>query len=472
MHESRSAFLMALVALLVPVGLAGEPAEPPPAQWIVFPCSEAGPAHGQRAPFVIGGVASERGAMASASDEVPTPYIIEPVAGIYDLDIWVDHFFDCDLSPGRLLDWACSGVTLDGHNAHDYRIRSFGQQDRGVPVVAALPGRVIAAIDGRFDKQTSWGGAANYVIIDHGDGQEAYYWHLKKDSVAVQTGDWVEAGQQIGQVGSSGSSRWPHLHFATRVNGVAVEPSTGPCNPGRSGWKKQKRISRKTKLLDLGFTHKCPPANKKWKNPPFALARSGQIGEDDNTLLLWFYILNPRQKTSYVVKAYRPNGSLGYRSERRDLLLDRPVRWVLLWDGIDMSHLRGHQGTWTVVLRFDGRKLVEAPVEVVRSRSKSWNRPPVQPSKLRFRPQRARASLPLACVVKVAPIVDDLDYDIVSYHFQWSVNGEVVREVISAARSDYLAARTGKQGDRVTCVVTPLDDQSVGEPIQKKTVFQ
>ncbi len=53
----------------------------------------------------------------------------------------------------------------------------------------------------------------NHVIIDHGNGEFSVYAHLKPGSVRVRTGERVAQGQQIGQVGSSGNSTEPHLHF-------------------------------------------------------------------------------------------------------------------------------------------------------------------------------------------------------------------------------------------------------------------
>jgi len=53
----------------------------------------------------------------------------------------------------------------------------------------------------------------NCVVIDHGNGEYSFYAHLKPGSVRVLTGDHITRGQQLGQVGSSGNSTEPHLHF-------------------------------------------------------------------------------------------------------------------------------------------------------------------------------------------------------------------------------------------------------------------
>jgi murein DD-endopeptidase MepM/ murein hydrolase activator NlpD len=53
----------------------------------------------------------------------------------------------------------------------------------------------------------------NFVILDHGNGERSYFAHMKQGSVKVKKGDRIAAGQPIGQVGSSGDSAEPHLHY-------------------------------------------------------------------------------------------------------------------------------------------------------------------------------------------------------------------------------------------------------------------
>ena len=77
---------------------------------------------------------------------------------------------------------------------------------QGTPVVSPLPGTV------RFvDNQPS--GAGWYVVLAADDGRTLFFAHLVAGSVTVAEGARVAAGQQIAQVGSTGSSTGPHLHF-------------------------------------------------------------------------------------------------------------------------------------------------------------------------------------------------------------------------------------------------------------------
>ena len=65
---------------------------------------------------------------------------------------------------------------------------------------------------------------ANSVTIDHGDGTKTSYAHFTANTITVRAGDHVTQGQIIGQVGSSGCSTGPHLHFAISLNGKNVDP--------------------------------------------------------------------------------------------------------------------------------------------------------------------------------------------------------------------------------------------------------
>lgn len=84
----------------------------------------------------------------------------------------------------------------------------------GTPIYAAKSGKVTIA---------GWGGqAGNYVSINHGDGFASIYMHMT--NFIVRAGQYVNAGQVIGYVGSTGLSTGPHLHFGISYNGTYVNP--------------------------------------------------------------------------------------------------------------------------------------------------------------------------------------------------------------------------------------------------------
>jgi murein DD-endopeptidase MepM/ murein hydrolase activator NlpD len=84
----------------------------------------------------------------------------------------------------------------------------------GDPVRATANGKVASA---------GWaGGYGRMVEIDHGNGLSTRYGHLSE--IGVKVGDPIKIGQVIGQVGSTGRSTGPHLHYETRIDGEAVDP--------------------------------------------------------------------------------------------------------------------------------------------------------------------------------------------------------------------------------------------------------
>lgn len=85
----------------------------------------------------------------------------------------------------------------------------------GTPFRAAHGGRVLYA-----GWQTAYG---NTIIIDNGNGTTTLYGHASK--LRVRAGQPVRAGQSIGNVGSTGWSTGPHLHFEVRKNGRPVDPT-------------------------------------------------------------------------------------------------------------------------------------------------------------------------------------------------------------------------------------------------------
>ncbi|MDE6731452.1 MAG: peptidoglycan DD-metalloendopeptidase family protein [Oscillospiraceae bacterium] len=99
---------------------------------------------------------------------------------------------------------------------------------KGAPIYAAQSGKVISVINycthnvGKNWSCGCGGGYGNYIIIDHGGGLSTVYAHCQ--AIYVSQGQYVNKGDTIGEVGTTGWSTGFHLHFETRENGVAVNP--------------------------------------------------------------------------------------------------------------------------------------------------------------------------------------------------------------------------------------------------------
>ena len=99
------------------------------------------------------------------------------------------------------------------HNGVDMGART------GTPIYASRAGTVL--------KSGPNGGFGNFVLIGHGDVIDGKYvttGYAHQSRIVVERGQWVERGQLIGYVGSTGLSTTPHLHFELRLDGVPVNP--------------------------------------------------------------------------------------------------------------------------------------------------------------------------------------------------------------------------------------------------------
>ena len=99
-----------------------------------------------------------------------------------------------------------------------------------VNVIAAQSGKVILAKDSPDCPSNTEvvpcgnSGYGNYVKIEDASGVVIIYAHMHQGTITVKEGDYVEQGQVIGKVGSSGKSTGAHLHFEVRVNDSPVAP--------------------------------------------------------------------------------------------------------------------------------------------------------------------------------------------------------------------------------------------------------
>jgi murein DD-endopeptidase MepM/ murein hydrolase activator NlpD len=119
-------------------------------------------------------------------------------------------------------EYISSGFTFHRYHPilHEYRphvgvdlVAKYGE-----PVKSVADGSVIAA---------GWEGElGNCIRIQHQHGMVTIYGHLSKISPDVKAGSYVHMGQLIGNVGSTGLSTGPHLHFAMEKDGAWVNPLT------------------------------------------------------------------------------------------------------------------------------------------------------------------------------------------------------------------------------------------------------
>jgi murein DD-endopeptidase MepM/ murein hydrolase activator NlpD len=112
--------------------------------------------------------------------------------------------------------WPVNGAVVSGFGPR------WGRMHEGVDIAAGFGTPILAAAAGTVSYAGWLGGYGNLVVVEHGGGIATAYAHQQQ--IYVSLGTSVSQGQQLGEVGSTGNSSGPHLHFEVRVNGSAVDP--------------------------------------------------------------------------------------------------------------------------------------------------------------------------------------------------------------------------------------------------------
>lgn len=189
-----------------------------------------------------------------------------PVACTIGQNCWVQQYFDHDASAGAT-DYACGVASYDGHDGTDIRVLNTSVT---VDVVAAASGIVKGVRDGVADNLVKTDAdkvavdkieCGNGVVLDHGEGWETQYCHLRQGSVKVKTGDKVGVGGLLGTIGYSGNAAFPHVHVSVRKDGKKIDPFSADASAGceaadRSIWTAQSQMAlayKDTEVLQLAW---------------------------------------------------------------------------------------------------------------------------------------------------------------------------------------------------------------------------
>lgn len=232
-------------------------------------------------------------------------------------DCYIQSYVDRDPGPGSS-DFTCGGLTYDGHKGTDFRLPNLSDLNADVAVLAAADGVVRAIRDGEpdlgLDHFREGRDCGNAVVITHGDGWETQYCHLANGSVRVKAGDLVQAGEQLGTIGYSGRTEFPHLHLSVRQDGVPVDPFDARPASADCRLEDQSTMWSATAsealnyqpggIVDGGFA----PGAVKLDN-----IRAGTVAlwqEDSPALVFWtrFYGLSPQDELT--LRILGPDGAL------------------------------------------------------------------------------------------------------------------------------------------------------------------
>ena len=108
----------------------------------------------------------------------------------------------------------------------EYRRSPFtGKREfhKGVDIANRVGTPVVATADGTVTFYGKRGSFGNLMVVDHGNGVTTRYAHLGKGLMKI--GEHVQRGEVIAEMGNTGRSTGPHVHYEVHVNGVPVNPS-------------------------------------------------------------------------------------------------------------------------------------------------------------------------------------------------------------------------------------------------------
>lgn len=253
------------------------------------------------------------------------PSLTFPVRCTLGQDCWIANYVDIGAGDDAQ-DFMCQSRTSDAHKGVDIAVSSLHDIRAGVDVVSVLDGKVLRIRDGESDtikssedlevikeQQKECG---NAVLIDHGKagfpGLQSLYCHLKNKSVLVSPGENVKAGQKIAQIGHSGLTEFPHLHYGlTWENGI-IDPFTGKtiphtCQKEATPWWESADIRHQgTQIFAFGFRGKLPDfqaIHRGERNPDVILSSA-------DSLAFWVGLYALQKGDEVTLEIFDPDGRL------------------------------------------------------------------------------------------------------------------------------------------------------------------
>lgn len=227
----------------------------------------------------------------------------------------VQNYVDHDPGP-TVQDFACGPLSYDGHDGTDIALPSLVAMQAGVEVRAAAAGTVKGVRDEMPDISIRDPAApalegkdcGNGVLIDHGEGWQTQYCHMKLGSILVAPGQAVEAGAVLGQVGLSGNTEFPHLHLAVRKDGAELDPfdteADAVCGGGAPALWAEPVGYVAGGMIAAGFATGVPA---------YEAVQAGTAGEtiaaDAPALVFWAYYFGPRAGDQVRLEITGPEGA-------------------------------------------------------------------------------------------------------------------------------------------------------------------
>ncbi|MCF8246890.1 MAG: M23 family metallopeptidase [Saprospiraceae bacterium] len=279
-------------------------------------------------------------------------FLQSPMSGVEITDFTIVNYVNW--APSGISDHQCGSKTYDGHQGTDFVLPSFVAMDAGHDVLAAADGEVTFVLDTLFDRETVSDvlkGLGNYIAIRHTNGHYSYYGHLRKNSSLVTVGQQVQEGEVIAQVGSSGNSTDPHLHFELWHDSLfLVDPFAGPCGNPQSLWLTDLTYETDFRIWDSGMAEKTLTIDELRERQGLSDCCPYIMDETQtNPTSFWAQLIGLRTDDVLTIEWHTPQNQLWFSF---DVVMDRDWWYYYYWSYIDPG--LPTEGWWSVRLLLNG----------------------------------------------------------------------------------------------------------------------
>jgi Peptidase family M23 len=235
-------------------------------------------------------------------------------------DCYIQNYMDRDPGPDAQ-DFTCGPQAYDDHEGTDFALPTYAAMTRGVAVRAAAAGIVLGVRDGMPDiifsdpaaPRLAGRDCGNGVLVDHGDGWQTQYCHMKKGSIAVATGDAVQAGTALGQVGLSGRTQFPHLHVTVRKDEANVDPfdpdGTLTCGTAAPQLWAAPIAHQPGGIADIGIAAAVP----EFDDVLAGLGETADLASNAPALVVWVHLFGARAGDDVQLSISAPDGTPVFR---------------------------------------------------------------------------------------------------------------------------------------------------------------
>ncbi len=293
----------------------------------------------------------------------------QPIDCTLDQDCYIQNFVDHDPTEGAS-DFLCGALVYDTHKGTDFALHSLADMEAGVDVLASAAGTVRGTRNDMRDvyytpdlaSEINGRDCGNGVVIAHGDGWETQYCHLKEGSIVVQSGDQVQAGDTLGQVGLSGRTQFPHVHLSVRRGGIPVDPfdpdgAIACGSPSETTLWRDDITAPQGGLISIGFADGIPDYDDVKAGTAAATTLSPNA-----PIVLWAFAFGARPGDVIQIAFDGPDGPLF----QTDDVLDRQQALVMRAGGLNVPDTGWLQGTYSGTVRHlrDGTLLDQQRAEI------------------------------------------------------------------------------------------------------------